>query len=139
MNFLFDANLPLAWPAAIAHLGRDKLEPHGQISEIIHLREKFKASTPDIEWLTSLGREKGARWTIISRDNFRKQAGAERLVQRQFGLSVFVLQKSWTSKSYWEMSAQFVHWWPRIVAQACATERIAMEVPWRVNGRFAQI
>ena len=83
--------------------------------------------------------ERGVRWSIISRDGFRKQKGAERQVQRQLGLSVFVLQKSWSSRRYWEMTAQFVHWWPRIVEHACATERVAMEIPWSISGRFQQI
>ena len=105
----------------------------------MHLTDKFSANTPDLDWLTALGQERNNRWTIISRDNFRKQKGAERQVQRQYGLSVFVLQKSWASKPYWEMTAQLVQWWPRIVEQACATDRAAMEVPWSMSGRFQQI
>ncbi|WP_429951380.1 hypothetical protein ACQYWY_06825 [Comamonas sediminis] len=139
MNFIFDNNLPSAWPTAISHLSKDKFEAHCRIDEVIHLREKFDARTPDIEWLTALGQEKGTQWTIISRDSFRKQNGAERQVQRQYGLSVFVLQKSWASKPYWEMTSQFIQWWPRLVAQACETERVAMEVPWVASKRFTQI
>ncbi|WP_460550063.1 PIN-like domain-containing protein [Comamonas piscis] len=139
MNFIFDNNLPPAWPAAIALLGQDKYESHCHIGEIIHLREKFKANTPDIEWLMNLGLDKATQWTIISRDGFRKQNGAERQVQCQYGLSVFVMQKSWASKPYWSMTSQFVHWWPRLVKQACETERVAMEVPWSISGKFSQI
>ena len=138
MNFIFDANLPPGWAGAIARLGNNRFDP-GQIGEVVYLTDKFPANTPDIDWLTALGQERGSRWTIISRDNFRKQKGAERQVQRQYGLSVFVLQKSWASKPYWEMTAQLVQWWPRIVDQACATERAAMEVPWSTSGRFQQI
>jgi len=138
LNFIFDANLPPSWASAIARLGSGRFES-GQIGEIVHLTDKFSANTPDLDWLTALGQERNNRWTIISRDNFRKQKGAERQVQRQYGLSVFVLQKSWASKPYWEMTAQLVQWWPRIVEQACATDRAAMEVPWRVSDRFQQI
>jgi len=138
LNFIFDANLPPCWAVAIARLGNNRFEP-GQIGEVVYLKDKFAADTPDIEWLTALGQERGTRWTIISRDGFRKQKGAERQVQRQYGLSVFVLQRSWASKPYWEMTAQLVHWWPRIVEQACATDRAAMEVPWGTSGRFQQI
>lgn len=92
MNFIFDNNLPPSWAAAVAHLG-DKRFDAGLVGEVVHLTSKFPANTPDIEWLTLLGQEKSKRWTIISRDGFRKQKGAERQVQRQFGLSVFVLQK----------------------------------------------
>lgn len=109
MNFIFDANLPPSWASAIARLGSGRFES-GQIGEIVHLTDKFSANTPDLDWLTALGQERNNRWTIISRDNFRKQKGAERQVQRQYGLSVFVLQKSWASKPYWEMTAQLVQW-----------------------------
>lgn len=138
MNFIFDANLPRAWAAAVAHLGRSHFDP-GMVGEVVHLTDKFAANTPDLEWLTALGHERGVRWSIISRDGFRKQKGAERQVQRQLGLSVFVLQKSWSSRRYWEMTAKFVHWWPRIVEHAYATERVAMEIPWSISGRFQQI
>ncbi|MCL2591469.1 MAG: hypothetical protein FWD67_11525 [Betaproteobacteria bacterium] len=138
MNFFFDENIPPALVGAIRLLGKDKFNP-GQVSEVVFARDKFKAGTTDIEWLTVLGGDRGSRWTIISRDGFRKQKGAERQVQRQYGLSVFVLQKSWATKQYWNMAAQFVRWWPRIVEQACATERVAMEVPWSFSGRFKQI
>lgn len=138
MNFIFDNNLPPSWAAAVAHLG-DKRFDAGLVGEVVHLTSKFPANTPDIEWLTLLGQEKSKRWTIISRDGFRKQKGAERQVQRQFGLSVFVLQKSWASKPYWEMTAQLVHWWPRIVEQSANTDRVTFEVPWSTSGRFTQI
>lgn len=138
MNFIIDANLPPIWAGGIARLGSRHYDANA-VSQVVHLTEKFAANTPDIDWLTALGEDRGMRWTIISRDAFRKQKGAERQVQRRYGLSVFVLQKSWASKPYWEMTAQFVRWWPRIVDQACATERAAMEVPWSLSGRFTQI
>ena len=138
MNFIFDANLPPNWAGALARLSLHRFDP-GQIGEIVHLTDKFTADTADVDWLTALGHERNARWTIVSRDNFRKQKGAERHVQRQYGLSVFVLPKSWASKPYWDMTAQLVQWWPRIVAQACVTDRAAMEVPWSTSGRFQQI
>lgn|GEM_PF-465692 len=138
MNFIFDNNLPPAWAPAVAKLGDRRFES-GQVGEVVHLTSKFSADTPDLQWLSALGEERHTRWTIISRDGFRKQKGAERQVQRQLGLSVFVLQKSWASKPYWEMTAQLVHWWPRIVKQACVTDRVTLEVPWSTSGRFSQI
>lgn len=137
MNFLFDANMPPnMWAAGIAAFSHARFDA-GHIGEIVHLQKKFKANTPDIDWIKALGHEGG--WTIISRDGFRKKNGAERQVLRQSGLSVFVLQNSWSTRPYWEMSAQFIHWWPRIVAHACTTERAALEVPWRTSGKFQQI
>lgn len=138
MNFLFDANMPPGnWVAGIASLSVARFEDN-QIGEVVHLTSKFKRNTPDVEWLEALGQERG-KWTIISQDAFRKRNGAERELLRRYNLSVFVLQKSWASRQYWDKTAQFVHWWPRIVIQACTTERAALEVPWNTSGKFQQI
>lgn len=127
---------PNMWADGVAAFSHARFDT-GKVGEVVHLRAKFKANTPDIEWITALGQEGG--WAIISRDSFRKKNGAERQVLRQYGLSVFVLQNSWASKPYWEMSAQFIQWWPRIVTLACTTERATVEVPWRTSGKFQQI
>lgn len=127
---------PNLWASGVAAFSHARFEA-GAVSQVVHLREKFNAKTPDLEWIAALGVEGG--WTIISRDGFRKKNGAERHILRQAGLSVFVLQKSWASQPYWNLSAQFLHWWPRIVAQACTTERATLEVPWRTSAKFQQI
>jgi hypothetical protein len=102
------------------------------------MTEQFGASTPDMEWLEILGQERG-QWTIISQDAFRKKNGAERELLRRHNLSVFVLQRSWATRPYWDKTSQFLYWWPRIVMQACTTERAALEVPWNASGKFQQI
>jgi len=104
---------------------------------VIHLRSRFAPNTPDIDWIQELALEKN--WTIISGDAFRKRNGVERKVLRQSGLSVFVLQSSWANFQYWEKTAQLLRWWPRIVDQANSVDQIAMEVPWRVAGKFRQL
>jgi len=138
LNFLFDNNMPPGmWVRGIASISHARFEDN-QIGEIVHLSEKFKPSTPDVEWLEALGQERG-QWTIISQDAFRKRNGAERELLRRYSLSVFVLQKSWATRKYWDKTAQFVLWWPRIVQHACTTERAALEVPWNSAGKFQQI
>ncbi|GAB1837997.1 hypothetical protein MyNCGM121_47780 [Achromobacter xylosoxidans] len=136
MNFLFDNNLPPAWAATMSAASRRRFTSTA-LEKVVQLRERFPANTQDLEWLEPLGREKN--WCVISCDAFRKQNGAERRAIRQFGLSVFVLQPSWASKPYWEKTAQFILWWPRIVDQANAVEASALEVPWRASGRFRQL
>lgn len=103
----------------------------------MHLKERFDANTPDVDWINALAAEKN--WTILSGDAFRKGNGIERKVLRQSGLSVFVLQKSWSNYTYWEKTALLLLWWPRMVVQANAVERFAMEVPWRTAGKFNQL
>lgn len=136
MNFLFDNNLPPSWAATFAAASLRSF-PDTALGEVRHLREKFAANTKDQEWLTVLGEE--GNWAIVSCDKFRKQAGAERQVIRQYGLSVFVLQPSWASKRYWEKLSQFALWWPRIVEQSNAVEASTVEVPWKISSRFKQL
>ncbi|GAA0515035.1 hypothetical protein N5K27_14005 [Pigmentiphaga sp. GD03639] len=135
MNFLLDNNLPPQWAPALAEASQGVLA--GRIGEVCHLRSRFPKNTDDIVWLRTLGEERD--WAILSVDAFRKKNGAERQVIRQYGLSVFVLQSSWSSRKYWDKLSQLVLWWPRIVDQANTVERAAVEVPWRVSTRFKQL
>lgn len=107
------------------------------VEEVVHLKARFRANTPDTDWIEALADNKNG--TIISGDAFRKRNGMERKVLQKSGLSVFVLQSSWASYPYWEKTAQLIRWWPRIVDQANAVDRIAMEVPWRATGKFKQL
>lgn len=136
MNFLLDNNLPPPWAASIAACSAGKFDP-GHVQECIHLQKKFPKATADVEWLTVLGEERS--WVVISGDAFKKKNGAERKVIRQYGLSVFVLQPSWSTYEYWNKYSQFIKWWPRIVEQANTVESTALLVPWKISGRFKQI
>ena len=136
MNFFLDNNLPPNWAAVLSACSKGQLH-HLAVGDVVHLRDRFPANTPDIAWMAELGKEKN--WTIISGDAFRKANGAERKVLREQKLSVFVLQSAWSSHPYWDKTAQLVHWWPRIVEQSAAVDSIAMEVPWLTRGRFKQL
>lgn len=136
MNFFLDNNLLPNWSAVLSACSNDQFGP-GVVGKVVHLRERFHASTPDTVWMGQLGNEK--QWTILSGDAFRKANGAERKVLRAQKLSVFVLQPSWSSHTYWDKTAQLVHWWPRIVEQSAVVDGIAMEVPWLTRGKFKQL
>lgn len=136
MKFFLDNNLPTNWAACLSGASHHQFVSSA-VEDVIHLKTQFRPNTPDIEWIEALADEKN--WTIISGDAFRNQNGMERKVLHQSGLSVFVLQSSWASYPYWEKTAQLIRWWPRIVAQANAVDRIAMEVPWKTTGKFKQL
>lgn len=136
MKFFLDNNVPPTWAACLAEASKKQFDA-GKVGGVIHLRERFPSNTPDIDWVNALAAERG--WTIISGDAFRKQNGIERKVLRQSGLSVFVLQSSWSSHPYWDKTSQLIKWWPRIVEQANSADCISMEVPWQFSGRFKQI
>jgi hypothetical protein len=109
----------------------------GHVERVSHLRDLFALDTPDLVWIGELAVQKG--WTIISGDAFRKANGAERRVLQASGLSVFVLQPSWSNYPYWEKTPQLIRWWPRMVEQANSVEGIAMEVPWKLSAKFRQL
>lgn len=136
MKFFLDNNLPPSWAACLSACSRSQFVD-GAVEEVAHLKIRFPANTPDVDWIHSLASEKN--WTILSGDAFRKGNGAERKILRKSGVSVFVLQSSWSSYPYWEKTSQLMRWWPRIVDQANAVDSIAMEVPWRSSGRFKQL
>ncbi|MBB1075759.1 hypothetical protein HUU62_15215 [Rhodoferax sp. 4810] len=136
MNFFLDNNLPPNWAQCLSACSHKQFLTD-QVGQVVHLRERFATNTPDLDWIRALAVEKN--WTILSGDAFRKGNGVERKVIRQSGLSVFVLQKSWSNYTYWEKTAHLVLWWPRIVAQANAVDRLAIEVPWRTTGKFNQL
>jgi hypothetical protein len=134
LNFIIDHNLPPQWAKALKELSKNQFDQ--KVGQIIALRERFAINTPDIQWLQELGQE--GDWAVISSDFFRKSKSERELI-RQHGLSVFVLVKSWHDHSFWPRSAQLLHWWPKIVDQANSVSQTAVEVPWRVAGKFTQI
>ena len=132
---MLDHNLPPSWARGLHELSKNKFDV--RVLEIVSLRVLFKPDVPDIEWLTTLGKQ--GDWIVISSDFFRK-GKAERDVIRRYGLSVFVLGKAWHDKHpFWPRTAQMMYWWPRIVEQANTVSRAAFEVPWRTSGKFVQI
>lgn len=128
--------MPPNWAACLSACSRSKFSV-GVVGDVVHIKDRFPANTPDVDWIQTLANEKD--WTILSHDAFRKGNGVERKILRNSGLSVLVLQSAWSSFPYWEKTAQLLRWWPRIVDQANAVDRIAMEVPWRSSGRFKQL
>lgn len=127
MKFLFDNNLP----PALARGMRELSSREALVDDVVPLRDKFPANTPDDVWLPALADEGG--WAIISIDRFSKSA-AERELIRRHGLTVFVLDPQW-SKPYWDQAAQLVKWWPKIIVASTVLSRSAMRVPWKFTNK----
>jgi hypothetical protein len=106
--------------------------------EVVHLRDRFQANAPDVDWITALGQE-GA-WVIISGDPRISKNRHEREVWRQAQLTTFFLAKGWMTIGFWEQAANLVRWWPKIVEQAHLVQAGAVfEVPIRFgSGKFKQ-
>lgn len=127
MRFFFDNNLPLRLARAVHELS------FGEDVEVIHLRDKFPANTPDLVWIDALAAE--GDWVVISQDRLIKNP-LEKEALRTSGLIAFILVKGWSKYKYWEKAVQMVRWWPRIIEQAgMVTGGAVFEVPWRVTGK----
>lgn len=131
MKFLIDNNLPPVWAVALTELSKNEVP----CPEVVALRSKFAANTPDHEWIDALGHERG--WCILSQDRFGK-GDLERAALRLSGLNVFRLNKAWNSHDYWTKTHCIVRWWPRILQQADMVSASLIEVPWKygAHGRF---
>jgi len=110
VKFLFDNQLPSRLAGSINAL----TAPEG--NEVVHLRRKFPANTPDIDWLRELGRE--GQWIIVCGDLNIIRTKAERSVWRAVGLVGFFLKKGWINVGLWDQAWRLVKWWPTIEQQA---------------------
>lgn len=133
MKFLFDNNQPPSWPEALDALSAKRLP---SVQEVIHLREKFNPKIADVDFLSALGKE--GNWAVISADYFKSRK-VERLLIRQYGIGVFILNKTWSSHEFFVKTAQLIRWWPRIVKQANEVHAGVYEVPWRDSAKFVNI
>lgn len=131
MKFFID-NLP----PALAHALRELSKPEDHA--VIHLKDRFAADTPDIDWINTLSEERS--WVVVTHDSLNK--GLEREALRRAGLLVFFLDKSWKDHKFWEKAHNLVKWWPRIIEQAGGIEGGAVfQVKWNFSGkgRFEQV
>jgi hypothetical protein len=132
VKFFVDNNLP----PPLAHALRELSKPEGH--SVFHLRDRYKADTPDVDWIGELSDEGG--WAVVTHDNLNK--GLEREALRQAGLLVFFLDKSWCDHKFWEKAHNLVRWWPRIIEQASGIQGgAAFKVKWNFSGKgmFEQI
>ncbi|MGD9944371.1 MAG: hypothetical protein AB7L76_05510 [Burkholderiaceae bacterium] len=131
MKFFLDNNLPPAWAEGLSGLSSRETPP----ILVQSLRGKFKANTPDHEWIRALDVEGG--WCVLSQDRFGK-GNPEREALRRSKLIVFRLEATWSKHGYWDKTQALVKWWPRILEQARLLEGGAViEVPYHYRqGRF---
>lgn len=129
MKLLLDNNLPSALAAALSQLSTGQW---GDDHQVLHLRDRFPANTPDTEWITTLSQE--GDWTVVTHDRFNK--GQEREVLKRADIKVFLLDKSWKNQNFWAKAENLVRWWPAIVEHAERTRGgAAFRVRWRFSGK----
>lgn len=135
MNVLLDNNLPPALARALNELTGSEWDG---AHKVLHLRDKFPATTTDIEWISQLDLE--GDWTVMTHDKLKK--GLEREALRRAGLKVFMLDSSWKDHRFWDKAVQLCRWWPSIIEQASRIRGgAAFRVRWKFSGKgqFEQV
>ncbi len=74
---------------------------------VVHLRDKFAANTPDIEWMGRLATEPG--WVVISGDIRIGRNPHEVRAWRNAGHTLFFLKPGWTQINFWEQVQKLAH------------------------------
>ncbi len=86
------------------------IEPEHQV---VHLKDRFAANTPDETWMTTLAREES--WVIISGDLQIRQNPHEVQAWRSAGHTVFFLKDRWIELEFWTQAWKFVKCFPEII------------------------
>lgn len=101
MRFFLDNCLAVRHARALHAI----VEPDGHT--VLHLRDRFPADTPDVEWLRELGKE--SDWVVISGDVRIARSMHERAAWHESGLTVFFLKPGWTNIAPLEQHAKLSH------------------------------
>jgi hypothetical protein len=106
VRFFFDNNLAPKLARSLHVL----VEPEHQV---VHLKERFDANTPDEIWMRSLAAE--ADWCIISGDLRIRRNPHEIAAWREAGHTIFFLKSGWIHLSFWEQAQKFVKCFPNVL------------------------
>lgn len=109
MRFFFDNNLA----PRLAH--GFKAFVAGE-HEVLHLRDRFPANKPDVEWMQELAAETG--WVIISGDVRIGKNPHEIAAWQTAGHTIFFLKSGWTNIGFWEQVQKLAKCFPDLLEHA---------------------
>jgi hypothetical protein len=132
LKVLVDNNLSPLLARAIHLL----VAPDGD--QVVALRQRFPANTPDEVWISALGVEGG--WSVQSGDVRIARRPTEKLAWHQSRLKGFFLAPAWSKFSNLEKTARLLLWWPKLRDQ----ERLAgpgaiFQLPINSGSRLSQL
>ncbi|HEY1788283.1 MAG TPA: hypothetical protein VGJ73_09020 [Verrucomicrobiae bacterium] len=114
MKFFFDNNLA---PKIAKGLNGFVFPEH----EVIHLKDKFPANTPDVDWMKALAGERDLM--IVTGDVRIGKNPQEVLAWKAAGHTIFFLKQGWISLGFWVQAHKFVKCFPSIIAEAKLAQR----------------
>ncbi len=126
MRFFFDNNLAPKLARSLHVL----VEPEHQV---VHLKERYAANTPDEAWMLALAAE--SDWCIISGDLRIRRNPHEIAAWRATGHTIFFLKSGWIHLSFWQQAQKFVKCFPDIIERALREPRGAIFFV-TVNGKI---
>lgn len=109
MRFFFDNNLAPKLAKSLHVLV--ELE-----HQVVHLKDRFAANTPDENWMRALAAEKD--WVIISGDLRIRKNPHEVQAWKAAGHTVFFLKPGWINLPLWVQTWKFMKCFPEIVDAA---------------------
>lgn len=109
MNFFVDNNLSHRVARALHCLA----EP---AYAVVHLKDRFPAETPDVEWMAQLADEPG--WIILSADTAISRNPHEVEAWKKAGHPIFFFKPAWIHQRFWEQAARLCHLFPEIIKYA---------------------
>jgi hypothetical protein len=132
LKVLVDNNLSPLLARAIHLL----VAPDGD--QVVALRQRFPANTPDEVWISALGVEGG--WSVQSGDVRIARRPTEKLAWHQSRLKGFFLAPAWSKFSNLEKTARLLLWWPKLRDQ----ERLVgpgaiFQLPINSGSRLSQL
>jgi hypothetical protein len=120
MNFFMDANISYRIARMLTAL-------YGDMHDIIHITEhddfkhnnigKGQNNTPDIEWISKLGKSQ-AGWIVITGESDIIDTAHERAALIESGLTLFSMDKHWVKSSFRDQTWKIAKIWHEIVRNA---------------------
>jgi hypothetical protein len=97
--------------------------------QIVALREKFAADTPDLEWIKALDAEGG--WAVLTRDFRIRTRPHEKAALDRSRVVYFFVAGSWRKCNVEETAARLIRLIPKMAAQTELAESGRFELPFR--------
>lgn len=102
--------------------------------DIVALRDKFAADTPDVEWIMALSHERG--WAVLTFDLHIRTRPHERAALDSARIVFFFLAGAWTSFGVEETAARLIRLMPKMAAQTDLVESGRFELPINAGSRL---
>jgi hypothetical protein len=84
--------------------------------EVLHLRDRFPGSAPDVVWMKGLAAESG--WVILSGDVAIGRNPHEVAAWKEAGHTIFFLKSGWTNIQFWQQVQKLAKCFPEIMERA---------------------